>query len=369
MLTKKKLKSYCTIRPYKFTISIFFFFALGLNSCHNLTCTDKVKDNEEIKFPPYYHVELKNGEENFDAIDLKVKKTGDKNVLYGIRIKDKKMFMDLKLAKRANVNKTIERLISQNRFEIELVPSYEDVINRITIFSDPDVPPKDTVLQCEDCITCWRDRNCIGESTGFIDKIELRGMAGYRLNANQSIHYPGPSGGTTYKKETFSFERGGTDITVGFEASGLFQIDYLSNGRDNFHLGIMTGIWPVDGSTFIPLAIHPRYTFDDVPDHLNCDCNAWYIFGDLGIVLDPTGEVPLYCNEDCNETILSSFWDIGIGYDMWLTKCMDFSIDVGFRRTQLPLPANEECEECSGVNGKYPVRLSNQIFLRLGLTW
>jgi hypothetical protein len=87
------------------------------------------------------------------------------------------------------------------------------------------------------------------------------------------------------EKEVFGFGEGGTMITTGFEASFLPSI-LTVNDKHRFHLGAMTGYWPVDGGHFIPLSVHPRFTFNDITNPLFGNCNALYLFGDLGTAYD-----------------------------------------------------------------------------------
>lgn len=250
------------------------------------------------------------------------------------------------------------------------------VIRRITMSSDPDVPPVEVPVRIENCLCCKRDRNCIREKTGFIDKMEFRAVGGYRLGTLDGVYYPNQSGGVFYEKETFGFGRGGTDFTVGAEISTLWIADGLIDGifsipeENHFYLGLMLGVWPVDGSVFVPVSLHPRYTFArDVADRANGLCDAWYVFGDIGVPFDPTFALPVLCDRGKCEGTFSYLWGLGVGRDWWMTRCFDFSVDLGFRSTRLPLPKNEFCMECSGSGDAYPFRTSHQLFLRFGYTW
>lgn len=373
-----------------------------MQSCRTLTCpTCDIDDGEEVKVADpgsMLHVEFKGPqvinndgkkEENvnsFDAIDLEIKSVGDRCGLFGIiitpellrKVKIYRKWLDNEEKGEENFELPfdIDDILPEDRLIILLdeeysgEPYFSNILKRITTPADGHNPPRDTILSCDDdCISCYRDRNCIKEATGFIDKIELRAMGAYRLNTKESIVYEGLDGGTEYYKETFGTERGGTDIVMGIETAFLFNIPYFSNKDNTFDLGLMTGYWPVDGGNFLPLSAHLRYTFDNRPDYIDCDCNAWYLFGDLGLALDLEGERPLVLEKPDGSTIWSSFWDIGIGYDWWLGECSDFSVDIGFRHTSLPLPENLDCVECTGETGKFPVRKINQVFLRAGITW
>jgi hypothetical protein len=391
-----RFTKFLNISSCKLLAALILFSGLGLSSCHNLTCPECNRDyrDKPISNYPYYHFELekktsvvRNDREvfysSFDAFNPELHIDKGDTILTCIIIEnseDKEVYREILWAKRKAEQTTSEEKqeelyelyenllrteLPKLKAEVMLTPSYNEVIKRITIYSDPDVPPRDTILTCSDCITCWRDRNCIKEKTGFIDKIELRAMVGYRYNEGAYYKYPIPYS-TPFEKEVFSFDEEGTYITVGLEASALFKIDKLSNKRNNFHLGVMAGIWPVDGSIFIPVGLHTRYTFDDEADNKNCDCNAWYLFGDIGLALDAAGNAPVVCLEDCENSVISGYWDIGIGYDLWVSRCMDISIDAGYRLTNLPFESKFECSEC---DNKYPVRTANQIFLRLGVTF
>ncbi len=231
-----------------------------------------------------------------------------------------------------------------------------DNVRELTFVSDPLTPPK--VLAAEPaCINCTRVRD------GWLvfDKIELRGMAGYR-GKQSSVFYPSQGGGTLYEPETFGFDRGGTEITVGGELALLWDV-LRFNATDVLHLGIMGGVWPSDGSTFVPLSFHPRVTFNNVPDPYGCSCNAWYLFGDAGFVnFDGTGApyTPILDKR--------FFWGLGIGYEWMLGRDVDFGIDVGFRVQRLPLPPIDCCPDIPAED-RNPIRRVTTGFLRLGLTF
>lgn len=276
---------------------------------------------------------------------------------------------------------------SASKYAEKMDDFYKDYINKllinvediklISLAANVDTPPYligldvDTVF----CVCCKRDRACISEKTIF-DKIEIRALGGYRFNAAERIFYPGEYGGVYYDKETFGFGRGGTDFTVGLESAFLWDVtDFFKEyfnipDRNALHIGPMIGVWPVDGSVFVPISIHPRYTFSYNETNQNLDqCNAWYVFGDLGVPLDPTFNAPVVCDGGKCDDLFSYFYGIGVGRDWWMNRCMDFSIDLGFRVTQTPLPSNEDCEECSNIEGRHPFRKIGQVFLRFGFTW
>lgn len=266
----------------------------------------------------------------------------------------------------------------RDKYTLEIHIGDRSEIKYIGTSSDVDIPPK--LINPESIITnlcecCIRDRECIGEKTIF-DKVEIRAMAGYRFNANDEILYDGPFGGVTYPKETLGFDRGGTDFTIGLESAFLWDITPALNKviniprRNKFHLGPMIGLWPVDEAFFIPVSLHPRYTFAwDETDRMKDECNAWYIFGDLGVPIDPTFKVPIMCEGGNCSDLFAYFYGLGIGRDWWMNKCMDFSIDLGFRVSNTPLPENLDCVECTQLDNKYPFRKISQVFIRFGFTW
>lgn len=299
----------------------------------------------------------------------------EENNIFEIYDKIKKEFkQDINFYKHEIVLKslTMEQVMNCET-EVENI----DEIELITSMSDPLLPPVVIpVIKCnkeQPCDCCPRDRECIREVTGFIDKLEFRLMGGYRFGTKDGIYYPDEN--KIYEKETFGFERGGTDITVGLEVAAFWNANSIpialgfnkSNfKRNNFALGIMTGVWPVDGSIFIPLSFHPRYTFNyDKTDKYKGECDTWYVFGDLGIPIDPTFNVPIYCDNGKCDNQFAYFYGIGVGRDWWISECTDFSIDIAYRLTKMPLPANK----CCGLEESNPFRTSDGIFLRLGLTW
>jgi hypothetical protein len=181
------------------------------------------------------------------------------------------------------------------------------------------------------------------------------------------VFYPDAQGGVQYDPKTFSTGRGGTTYTAGGEAALLWPV--LSWGEkglgriksDQLHLGVLTGVWPVDGSTFFPVSFHPRVTFNNHPDPYGCGCNAWYLFGDLGVTFDGTTNAPI-------ETDRRVFAGLGIGYEIPLSKELDLGMDLFVRRTWLPLPEITCCPDIP-AGERNPVRISNLLGLRLGVTF
>lgn len=229
-------------------------------------------------------------------------------------------------------------------------------VRRVTSVSDPRIPPR--ILRPEmACVNCERQR------TGwwFFDKVELRAMGGHR-GKQSAVLYPNDAGGTLYEPETFGFGRGGTTITVGAEAAVLWDVLRL-NERDVLHLGALTGVWPADGSVFIPASFHPRLTFNNRPDPYGCSCNAWYVFGDAGLALDGQSGAPL-------SPLFEKrfFYGAGIGYEWVASKSADLAIDMFYRRIRLPLPSIDCCPG-TPTDLRNPIRASHVIGLRIGLTF
>ncbi|MBL0174166.1 MAG: hypothetical protein IPP94_02690 [Ignavibacteria bacterium] len=237
----------------------------------------------------------------------------------------------------------------------------EDQVQRITRVSDTKTPPEPVRPECT-CVSCASARDgALG-----IGKLELRAMGAWR-GEQSPVFYPDAQGGVLYEPETFSTGRGGTKITAGAELAALWPV--LSFGEtgprrvktDNLHLGLLTGVWPVDGSVFIPLSFHPRLTFNNHPDPYGCGCNAWYVFGDVGITFDGTTNAPI-------EKDKRVFIGLGIGYEIPLSNETDLGVDFFVRRTWLPLPEITCCPDVP-EGDRNPVRISNVLGLRLGVTF
>jgi hypothetical protein len=200
-------------------------------------------------------------------------------------------------------------------------------------------------------------------------KIELRGMFGVRDFLKEGKPIPGY--GSTLDKKVLGFGGGGTNLVVGAEAGILPRIAKIGT-KVSLNLGLMTGFWPVDSGRFIPFAIHPKLTFNEFTSPLWGQCNAWNIFGDLGVAYDVSGKVDFLKD---NNMPYSWFYDIGAGIDLWRSRNLDLSFDLGFRRTNLALPISQEYSQCVDNNGNvvkvigFPVRSIGQLFLRFGLTF
>jgi hypothetical protein len=251
----------------------------------------------------------------------------------------------------------LEPFIRKNLFVIDTT-----WVKRIVSTSDADVPPiAVSYMSLVGHKLCNRYRNPF--------KIEIRGMVGLRNLDKEGLYVPVYNGGTLYTKEFVGFGLGGTNMTLGAEVALLPRISKIGK-RSALHIGLLTGYWPVDGGSFIPLSIHPRFTLNDQSSPLFNSCNAWYLFGDLGTAIDAGGRVPLFANNK----FTSTFWGGGIGFDKWLTKRSDVSVDLGYRLTNMALPINDALKQClidAGLSSdiSYPYRSAGQVFLRLGFTF
>lgn len=232
---------------------------------------------------------------------------------------------------------------------------YSNVLE-VTSTSDPLIPP-DPWEPDPPCPCCCAER----DGVLFFDKLELRGMIGYR-GPQDGISYPEPNGTDTfYEPSTFGTDRGGSDVVYGAEIAGMWSLDQ----NDAFQLGFLTGIWPMDGSMFVPVALHGRYTWNQHPNPYGTKCNAWYLFGDLGMPLDFETEAPFIGSFFDRQRY---FWGIGFGHDIAISCDLDFSIDLGIRQTNNPLPPLNCCPDVPDED-KNPYRLSTIGFLRLGITF
>lgn len=247
--------------------------------------------------------------------------------------------------------------------EGEEPPVYEipvSRVKRITYVSDPLQPPQNVPVDDLGMI-----EGCCSTRDGFwiFDKFELRGAIGFR-GIEDSVVYPGQPDPTVYESSFFGFGRGGSSIALGFEIAGMWDATFLDKSR-NLQMGFLTGIWPVDGSAFVPLGFHLRYTFNNKPVKFSDNCNSWYLYGDLGLPLDFQTEAPLIGNSFDYQRF---FYGLGIGYD-WAISCeYDFSVDIGFRGMNLPLPPYECCPSTPD-DKKNPFRDSKVLLLRFGLTF
>jgi hypothetical protein len=242
-------------------------------------------------------------------------------------------------------------------------PIYEIPISRvkrITYVADPLQPPVQAEVKDLEVIQgCCRVR----KGLLFFDKLELRGFLGYR-GSGDSVVYPTATGQTVYKSDFFGFERGGSSMILGFELVGLWNVPFIDKSN-SLQMGIITGVWPMDGSTFIPVGFHTRYTFNQFPAKYGDNCNSWYVYGNVGLPLDFTTKAPVF-GKDMDRQRL--FYGLGIGHDWAITCGMDFSLDVGFRRQNLPLPPIDCCPSIPDED-RNPFRNSTALLLRFGLTF
>jgi len=245
----------------------------------------------------------------------------------------------------------------------EKSPEYEipiDRVRRITYVADPLQPPVQAAVNDLPVIEgCCRIR----DGWWFFDKVELRGLVGYRGSEDRVV-YPSPTGDIVYESSFFGFDRGGSSLFTGFEAAGLWNLKFL-DPTGAFQLGLMSGVMPVDESMFIPLGLYGRYTFNQNPSKYSEACNTWYLYGTLGLPLDFNSEAPLIGNE---MEFQRYFYGFGIGYD-WAINCdFDLSFDLGIRKMNLPLPRYTCCVNTPDEN-RNPFRNSTAILFRFGLTF
>ena len=223
-------------------------------------------------------------------------------------------------------------------------------VKKVTTTSNTLSPPTDYI--CNPCINCKRVRSGLW----FFDKLELRGMVGYRGDV-PSIFYPDIAGGTLYEaKNPLNFDRNGSWMVIGAEIGGLWSVE--KSGA--FQIGFLTGIWPIEESLFFPIALRLRYTFNQNPNPFGKTCNTPYVFADVGIPVDTKSKAPIFGDR--------YFWDIGAGYDIAISCSLDFSIDIGIRQMNLPLPPIECCPDIPEED-RIPFRKSTVGFLRFGLTF
>lgn len=234
-------------------------------------------------------------------------------------------------------------------------------IKRITYVADPLLPPK--VYRVEDGVPP-PDRCCrVRTGTLSFDKLELRAMAGFRGRDKETYLHQTATGQEPYESSFFNLERGGSTMLIGIETAGLWSLDE----QGAFQIGPFLGLWPTDGSVFIPLGVHPRYTFSPNPDPnaFTPDCNTWFVYGDLGIPLDFQSGAPLIGSSFDRQRL---YYGLGIGHD-WAWGCkLDFSVDIGVRRMHVPLPEIECCPDVPD-DQRNAYRQSTSLYLRLGITF
>lgn len=239
--------------------------------------------------------------------------------------------------------------------------TYEFPYHRVEVIletSSPRVAPdsiRDLTVYTPNC------RERIG--WGPFDKLELRGVVGYRGDKD-SVFYPSASGGEIYRSSTFGNSRGGSSIIAGVEIAALWSFAWLDE-TERLQLGLMTGWWPVDESQFIPIGIKARYTVDQRIVDDGSSGSTLYLFGDAGLPLDFTTNAGVI-GPDVNRQRI--YYGFGAGFDWPIGCTIDFSIDLALRRMTLPLPPIDCCPDIPDEE-RNPYRTSNAVVLRTGLTF
>ncbi len=255
------------------------------------------------------------------------------------------------------------RVLGMPCFEGEDPPVYDlpiSRIKRITYVSDPLLPPVSLDVSELDIL-----EGCCRQRTGFLffDKFEIRGCIGYR-GSKDSVAYPTPTGEEIYRSSFINFDRGGSSMIFKFEISGFWNLPFIDK-TNRLQAGILTGLWPTDESFFIPIGLNLRYTLNQMPARFSDNCNSWYMYATAGLPLDFQTNAPLFATNAKYQRI---FYGLGIGYDIAITCFMDFSIDLGYRYMNLPLPEILCCPSTPN-DQRNPFRSSNSILLRFGLTF
>ena len=242
-------------------------------------------------------------------------------------------------------------------------PVYEIPLNRVkrvTYVSDPLSPPIE--ISPADLLAI---EGCCRQRTGWwiFDKFELRLAIGYR-GVKDSVVYPTPAGQLAYKSSFINFKRGGSSMVFGLETAGMWDVLFIDKAK-RFQAGFLLGLWPADESLFIPLGLNLRYTFNQFPGTSADNCNSWYLYGNTGLPFDFNTGAPIIGKSWDYQRF---FWGLGLGYDWALSCKLDFSVDLGYRYMNLPLPQYECCPTTPSAD-KYPFRKSDVLLLRFGLTF
>ncbi len=233
-------------------------------------------------------------------------------------------------------------------------------VKRIETLADPIHSPYEVEADTIEIDKCCRLRDF-----GFLGmhKLEVRGLIGYRAVDDETYQHKTANGFEPYPSSFINFDRGGSNLVLGVEAAGLWSLDE----EHHFLLGPLLGIWPVDGAIFLPLAIHGRYSFQPNPDNtlLQPCCNTFYLYADLGLPFDTQTEAPVFGPDFDRQRY---FYTLGVGHD-WAWGCdMDFSLDLGIRTMNMPLPQIECCPDVQD-DARHPYRKSTSVILRFGLSW
>lgn len=356
--TQKRLRSAFTI-----PLLLFLFLLVMFSSCKTKRCAMCDLDNTTI-----YNVEMKENTKQKYAkknyltyfAPVPVESAKKKVNVYLVDCENAEKEDQIKPYKLKH-GKEMETFVKNN---MVIVDSLD--VKRVTRTSDADIYPEaftfEKLKELTNMNLCKRTRNPF--------KIEARAMVGFR-SFEKTTYEPIP-GDTPIEKKTIGIGEEGTMITFGPEVAFLPSI-FNVDDKHRFHLGAMTGFWPVDGGLFVPLSIHPRFTFNDITNPLFGNCNAWYLFGDLGTAYDVAGKFDKFWT---GKKLNAYFWDLGAGIDIWRTRNMDISFDLGYRRTTLPLATlndNAGWNDCLNNHGVtysgYPRRSAGQIFIRIGLTF
>jgi hypothetical protein len=337
--------------PQVFLILVFFLLTIFISSCSTSKCILCDVNNTTI-----YNVKIKEeakAEIGKDKIltnyyPVTIERSKKKTELYVIDCDGKEPYR-LK-------DKELEEFIKQNLIVID-----KSKVDTIINTGDSDFPPTINIGKPDSIQLCIRFRQPF--------KFELRGMFGVRDFKKDGLPIPGY--GSELDKKILGFGGGGTNLVLGAETALLPRIARIGT-RHSLNLGLMTGFWPVDSGMFVPIAIHPKLTFNEFTSPLWGQCNAFNIFGDLGVAYDVTGKTDFLRD---NNLPYSWFYDIGAGIDLWRSRNMDLSFDLGYRRTNLTLPISSEYLECVDNNGNvekvtgFPIRSIGQLFFRFGLTF
>jgi len=233
-------------------------------------------------------------------------------------------------------------------------------IKRITYVSDPLQPPQEiTTNDLMPLEGCCRER----DGLWIFDKFEIKAAIGYRGDKD-SIVYTTPAGQDVYHSSAFGFDRGGSSFVLGLEVDGLWNLTFLDESK-RLQAGFILGAWPVDEAIFIPLGLNLRYTFNQFPPKYSNTCNSFYLYGNAGLPFDFQSGAPVFGNSWESQRFFAGG---GFGYDIALNCNLDFSIDLGYRYMNLPLPEISCCPEVPDGE-RNPFRASDVLLLRLGLTF
>jgi hypothetical protein len=341
--------------PNTLFILIVALSAFFISSCSTSKCTLCDIDNRTV-----YNIEMKEGVGNQKKENIlsyfppvPIEAAGKKVRVYLVDCNGKEPY-------RLSKGKDLQQFVKENLIVVDSLD-----IKRITRSSDADIYPE--INNVKKLMDENKLKLCRRFRTGF--KTEIRFMTGFR-SFNPTTYEPIP-GDIPLEKKTLGFGQEGTKITIGPEVAFLPAILTVKN-KHRLNLGLLSGYWPVDGGNYIPIAIHPRFTFNDITNPLEGNCNAYYLFGDLGTAYDVSGKFDKFWSNKLN----SWFFDLGAGVDLWVTRKMDVSFDIGYRLTTLALPSlteNSDWADCIENHNvawtDYPRRRAGDFFIRIGVTF